>query len=241
MLSTLATGLIVRNYHEDTVIHFGKFGNNSEERVPPHYQASAIPTSGANPCYQIGSRIIPFVEYGNNINVFITDIPCKMGRDVFQVFANYGDLARIEPIEFIAPRKYDDVKSPLTAFENDCGGRNKVVYLYDMIILTRHDIAWKKTILSSINFNCSNVNVAFPNFPTYYHDYDVLHRMPGSCYENFSASLNKCFTRGLRPAAHGHFCKKVANQIGGAGCLFNPSTAQIYTLSARLHPMRLPI
>merc|ERR1712217_407744 len=81
------------------------------------------------------------------------------------------------------------------------------------IILTRHDIAWKKTILSSINLNCSNVNVAYPNFPKYYQDCDVLHMMLGSCYADFSASLNKCFTRGPRPAAHGHFCRKLAKEI----------------------------
>mmetsp|Transcript_42689 Transcript_42689/g.121732 ORF Transcript_42689/g.121732 Transcript_42689/m.121732 type:complete len:166 (+) Transcript_42689:1-498(+) len=113
--------------------------------------------------------------------------------------------------EFASRSQQESFETTLALFEQAVGGP-RAADGYDLIIITRHDVVWKRDLFSSSLLNCSNFNLASPcKSQTSIHTHgpclnDILHMMPGSFYGAFRDL--PCFVD-----HHGHDCYLTALKV----------------------------
>merc|ERR1719210_180470 len=97
----------------------------------------------------------------------------------------------------IGANQTDSFHKTLDFFQNYMDFNHISAKSYDLIIITRHDIVWKKPLFESTIVNISRMNFAAPCEKGQSENciIDILHMMPGYLYPTFiqaSCFLHMC-------------------------------------------------
>lgn len=160
---------------------------------------------GVSPCQVKATQsfmdkvMMPLQARNNTIDVFVTDIPCNMAD---QLHDTYLPQARFitNNVKALLSRVTFNTFNETMRFFQDTLNTSKAESVYDMVIITRHDILWKKSLYASKILNFSNFNFASPcEGGANQCVSDVLQVMPASFFNTFSES--QCFSND-----HGYNC-----------------------------------
>merc|ERR1719240_2108146 len=87
--------------------------------------------------------IEPLEKRGNKVEVFITDTPCKMTNKLVDVL---GAERVVKTVTVQTQGQAENMNAALHVLKEAAGGkhgRHNVAHNYNLVIIIRHDMAWK--------------------------------------------------------------------------------------------------
>lgn len=148
----------------------------------------------------------PFL--GNNValDMIVTDAPCNLSTSYASMFP-HDDMHFLAQGMVVGMDQADSFRRTLAYFMRYMGVNYINVRSYDLVVITRHDIVWKKPIFDSPGVNISKMNFAAPCEKGQSPDcvIDILHMMPGRLFPTFvkaNCLMHQCFGTVQKAMAH---------------------------------------
>lgn len=143
----------------------------------------------------------PLEDRGNELDIVFTDVPCDMNKELVKFL---GTNRVVKVAEFDSETQGDNMRQAMDVFSSTLDVKS-----YDLVIIVRHDLVWRKPITDwNVNFQhflfMAHCELgAGKNVDGDYCVFDHFQFMPGELFETFHevVSEQQCFI-GL----HGHDC-----------------------------------